>query len=264
MNSYWQKQTLESPLFENMLWSRPENKLHAGKVLVIGGNMNGFSKTVNSYQGLIDAGVGMVTVLLPKTVKKVLGNISPNVIYCPDTDSGSFGPESYSDMVEYSNGVDGILMPGELSNNSQTLVAIEKFINGVNRPLIAAEETIDLMLQLHMEILDRSNMIFIGTIDKLQKLLTKLRSTQAITSSIALVNLVELLHNFTTGKRLSIITIHDGYVVVAREGVVSTTKVEDSRYLSLPKLADAATTWIIQNPDSVFEAINCAVISFLR
>ena len=109
MNDNWLKQTLKEPLFDNLLWSRPENKLHAGKVLVIGGNMHGFSKTVNSYQGLINAGIGQVTVLLPKSVKKILGHISSDVIYCPDTDTGSFGPESFADMLEYGNLNDGVI-----------------------------------------------------------------------------------------------------------------------------------------------------------
>jgi hypothetical protein len=262
MNNYWLKQTTEAPLYENLLWSRPENKIHAGKVLVIGGNKNGFSKTVNSYQGLLNAGAGSITVLLPKTVKKVLGHISPDVIYCPDTDSGSFGPESYGDMVEYSSGIDGTFMPGELSNNSQTLVVIEKFISGTNKPLIASEDNLDLMLQLNNELLNRTNMIFIAQIDKLQKLLTKLKATQALTSNIALVNLVEVLHNFTSGKRLSIVTIHDGYVIVAKEGIVSSTKIDVLKDLTVFKLANYCTCWVAQNPDSIFEALSCAAVSF--
>ena len=261
MNDNWLKQTLKEPLFDNLLWSRPENKLHAGKVLVIGGNMHGFSKTVNSYQGLINAGIGQVTVLLPKSVKKILGHISSDVIYCPDTDTGSFGPESFADMLEYGNLNDGVFLPGELSNNSQTLVVIEKLVAQLNKPLIISEDSVELLLHYDETLINRENMTYVAGVDKLQKLLTKLKSPKPITSGMALVNLVEVLANFTTGKRLSIATIHQGYIVVAHEGRVATTKIELGVKTSIPELANHIVCWIIQNPKSVFEAINCAAIS---
>ena len=40
---YWHKQTAENPLYEDVLWARPENKHGAGKLLVVGGNLHGFA-----------------------------------------------------------------------------------------------------------------------------------------------------------------------------------------------------------------------------
>jgi hypothetical protein len=262
MNDNWLKQTVETPLYDNLLWSRPENKLHAGRVLVIGGNLHGFSKTVNSYEKLLAAGIGKVTVLLPKAVQKILGHISEDVIYCPSTDSGSFSSESLAEMLDFSNTSDGIYFCGELSNNSQTLVTIEKLVHDLKKPVITTGDSIDLILHFDNSLIDRDNMIFVGELDKIQKLLTKLRSAQPTTSNIALSNLVELLGNFTKDKQLSITTIHQGYVVVAQSGRVGTTKIEQTKNQSINELVHHAVCWIIQNPENKFEVLNCAAITY--
>ena len=140
-------------------------------------------------------------------------------------------------------------------------MVIEKLVAQLNKPLIISEDSVELLLHYDETLINRENMTYVAGVDKLQKLLTKLKSPKPITSGMALVNLVEVLANFTTGKRLSIATIHQGYIVVAHEGRVATTKIELGVKTSIPELANHIVCWIIQNPKSVFEAINCAAIS---
>ena len=45
---YWQRQTSEKPLFADVLWSRPENRNLAGKLLIAGGNLYGFAAPAES------------------------------------------------------------------------------------------------------------------------------------------------------------------------------------------------------------------------
>lgn len=262
MNDNWLKQTVDKPLYDHLLWSRPENKHHSGRILVIGGSSNGFSKTVNSYEKLQSAGIGHVTILLPKSVQKLLGHISDDVIYCPSTDSGSFGSESFADMLEFANLNDGVFFPGELSNNSETLIVIEKLISGITKPIIVAEDSIDTVLHFDSDVIDRDNMVFIGPLDKIQKLLTKLKSDQAITSGIALNNLVELLQGFTTINKLAIATIHQDYILIAKGGMVTTTKIESIKSQAIDLLAYHITVWVIQNWNNIFEAMSCASITY--
>ena len=42
-HDYWHKQTSSKPLFPELIWSRPENRQLAGKLLIIGGNLHGFA-----------------------------------------------------------------------------------------------------------------------------------------------------------------------------------------------------------------------------
>jgi len=262
MNPNWLKQTVANPLYDNLLWSRPENKLHSGKVVVIGGNSHSFAKTVNSYQLLIKAGLGQVTVMLPKPISKIIGHISSDLIFCPSTDSGSFSSQSLDNFLDYSDFSDGIFLSGELSNNSETLIVIEKLIERITKSIILSDDSIDLALQLNEHILSRDNMIYVGDLGKIQKLLTKFKSTNAITSSISLSDLVRLTQIFSSKTPISLVTIHDGYVVVAKNGQVSTTQIDKHEFVDITKLVHHCVCWVIQYPEDKFKALSCAAISY--
>jgi len=262
MSPNWLKQTVKEPLYDSLLWSRPENKQYAGKVVVIGGNLHGFAKTVNSYQLLLDAGLGQVTVLLPKPIQKIIGHISPDLIFCPSTDSGSFGSESLDSLLEYSSSADGVFLSGELSSNSETLIVLEKLVGHTLKPMIITDDSIDLIMHLDISLVNRSNMIYVGTLDKIQKLATRLKSPDPITSSLALSNLVEILTKFSLENKISLATIHQGYAVVASGGRVSSTKIEAGSDQDIFKLVHYCVAWVIQNPDSKFEALSCAAITY--
>jgi NAD(P)H-hydrate repair Nnr-like enzyme with NAD(P)H-hydrate dehydratase domain len=262
MNPYWLKQTVDKPLYDNLLWSRPENKLQAGKIVVIGGNINSFAKTVNSYQLLISAGVGQVTILLPKPIFKVIGQISTDLIFCPSTDSGSFSSQSLDNFIDYTSSADGIFLSGELSNNSETLILIEKLINRVNKPIILSDDSIDLALHFDNSLLNRNNMIYVGNLDKFQKIFSKLNSTDAITSNISLSDLVRVMKNFSQKNLVSLVTIYNDYVVVASQGQVSTTLINKPIDRDIFKLVHHCVCWIIQNPETKFQALSCSAITY--
>jgi NAD(P)H-hydrate repair Nnr-like enzyme with NAD(P)H-hydrate dehydratase domain len=83
MTTYWLKQTPDKPLFPNMLWSKPENKLHAGKLLVIGGNLHGFSAPATAFAEARKAGIGSQRVVLPDAIQKTVGAYSRRLILRP-------------------------------------------------------------------------------------------------------------------------------------------------------------------------------------
>jgi hypothetical protein len=262
MNPNWLKQTVEKPLFDSLLWSRPENKQYAGKVTVIGGNLHGFAKTVNSYQLLLDAGLGQVTVLLPKPIQKIIGHISTDLVFCPSTDPGSFGSESLDSLLDYSSTADGIFLSGELSSNSETLIVFEKLISHLTKSVIVTDDSIDLILNLDISLVNRQNMIYVGSLDKIQKLATKLRSPSPITSTIVLSNLVEIVQKISSENKINLATIHDDYVIVSSNGRVSTTKIEEVKNKDVFRLVHHCIAWVIQNPEQKFEALSCAAITY--
>src|SRR6476660_954324 len=89
-NTNWLKQAPDKPLFPDLLWSRPENKRQAGKLLVVGGNGQGFASPAAAYGAAIAAGIGAAKVILPDSLEKTLGKSFPEAIFAPSTPSGSF------------------------------------------------------------------------------------------------------------------------------------------------------------------------------
>ena len=47
--SYWKKQSIDAPLFPDIEWSKPENRLQAGKLGIIGGNKLGFAGVAEAF-----------------------------------------------------------------------------------------------------------------------------------------------------------------------------------------------------------------------
>jgi NAD(P)H-hydrate repair Nnr-like enzyme with NAD(P)H-hydrate dehydratase domain len=93
-NTNWFKQTPDKPLFADLLWSKPENRLHAGKLLIIGGNKHLVAAPGVAYSAAQKAGIGACRVILPDSTKRMVGKVFPEAEFAPSTPSGSFARES--------------------------------------------------------------------------------------------------------------------------------------------------------------------------
>src|SRR3954462_7666379 len=110
--TYWHKQTPDKPLFPDLLWSRPENKRQAGKLLIVGGNTHGFAAAGEAYAEAIKAGIGTARVLLPDGLQKTVGRVFEAGEYAPSTPSGSFGRQALAELLSLSRWADGTLLAG--------------------------------------------------------------------------------------------------------------------------------------------------------
>src|SRR5436305_544558 len=109
MPTYWHRQTPSKPLFPDLLWSRPEHKSTAGKLLIIGGNLHNFSTPAQAFNYVSEAGIGSARVLLPDSIKKLVGGVFESGEFAPSTPSGSFSQKALIDMLEQSSWADGVL-----------------------------------------------------------------------------------------------------------------------------------------------------------
>src|SRR5471030_891522 len=96
----WLRQTADKPLFPDLLWSRPENKRQAGKLLIVGGSVDGFAAPAAAFSAAAEAGIGTARVLLPDSTRKVLGTSFAEAEFCPSTPSGSFSRQALAQLLE--------------------------------------------------------------------------------------------------------------------------------------------------------------------
>src|SRR5260221_160024 len=120
-NTNWLRQTKE-PLFPDLLWSRPENKRHAGKLLIVGGNANGFATPARAYSAAAKAGIGTAKVLLPAALQKTLGKSFAEAEFALSTPSGSFSRQALDSLLDSANWADGVLLAGDFGRNSETAI----------------------------------------------------------------------------------------------------------------------------------------------
>ena len=256
--TYWHKQTPDNPLYPDLLWSRPENKRLAGKLLIIGGNAHGFAAPAEAFAAAGKAGIGSTRVLLPDSLAKTVGKVFPAGEYAPSTPSGSFRQSALAEMLDLVQWADGVLLAGDFGRNSETAVLLEKLIAKTTRQLTMSQDSVDYFLAAPDALFNRVNTLLCLDFTQFQKLSMAAHSGTAVTSTMDFLHLIDALHDFTQKHAVHLLLTHLETVFVAVEGEVSTTKGLGS--ISSTSLAAQAATWWLQNPSKPFEAISSSLV----
>jgi hypothetical protein len=264
MSDYWHKQASDKPLFPDLLWSRPENRQHAGKLLIAGGNVHGFAAPAEAYRESLKAGVGTARVLLPDALQKTVGRAFEAGEYAPSTPSGSFSQKALSEFLSLSNWADGVLLAGDLGRNSETAILLEKFAEKYSGQLTVTKDAADYFTSAPQKILERPDTAFVISLAQLQKLAASAKFPQAFTFGMDLLHLVETLHEFTEKYQANIIVKHLENILVAANGQVSSTKLAEDKEIWRVPTASHASVWWLQNPAKPFEALTTAVYEIAK
>lgn len=258
-NKYWHKQGSE-PLFPDLVWSRPENRAHAGKLLIVGGNLYSFAAAANAYQEAGKAGVGTARVLLPDKLQKTVGRVFEAGEYVPSTPSGSFAQNALTELLATSQWADGVLLAGDFGRNSETAILLEKFTEKYSGQLTITHDAADYFIPNPAAVLNRADTLFVISFAQLQKLAVNAKFPTAFTFDMDFLRLVDALHEFTSHHAVFIVTKHLDTLFVAVNGQVSTTKLGKDRPIWRVKTAAHASVWWLQNPSKPFEALTTAVL----
>lgn len=262
--TYWRKQ-IESPLFPDMLWSRPENRAHAGKLLIIGGNAHGFAAAAEAYSNAVTAGIGTAHVLLPDAIRKLVKAILETADYAPSTPSGSFGQKALTEFISHAAWADGVLLAGDLGRNSETAMVLESFTQKYSGQLTITKDAVDYFTSTPEQVLARPNTTLVLSFAQLQKIGMSVRSEHALTFDLDLLHVVDWLHEFSTQYKANIIVKHHDKIFVACAGQVSSTSSSDSAEESW-RVATAAhaAVWWLQNPGKPYESLTCGVFDTIK
>ena len=259
-DTYWYKQTKDQPLFPDLLWSRPENKSHAGKLLIIGGNSFGFASPAEAFAAATSAGAGSVRVVLPFAVRKVTNNLMPSLEYAASTPSGSFGQQALGEFQEHAAWADGVLFAGDLGRNSETAILMEGFLAKYKGQVTLVNDAVDYCLNTPSPALERPDTLVVCSMPQLQKLGVLAHSEIAFTHNMDLLHLVDGLHALTKRFTAKIIIGHLDQIIVAVAGQISSTPHADSSNWATKVAAIASVLWL-QNPDKPLEALTSSMVS---
>jgi len=259
--TYWLKQSNE-PLYPDMLWSRPESKAGAGKLLIIGGNEHAFSAPGIAFNAADRAGAGVIRVLLPKTVRKVVKHMLPEADYAPTTPSGSFSKKALAEMISLADWSDAVLLAGDFGRNSETAIVLESFIDTYAGPLVITQDAIEYFRETPLHLVNRDETLIILSLSQLQKLFMHTPSITPITLGMTTLQLVEALHDYTLEHPASIVTLHNGHLVIAWNGSVTTTQLQKDIWRV--EFASIASVYYMQNPQRIIEATTTAAYEYAK
>ncbi len=257
MHSHWQKQTAERPLFSNLIWSRPETKTTAGKLLIIGGTGQGFAAAAEAYQEAEKAGIGTARVVLPHSLERTVGRLFPGAEFVPSTPSGSFAVSALAELLDASTWAEGIMIAADTGNNSETTQLFEAFLTKHTGQLTLCGDSIDTLMTRPSQLLDRSDTTLVLTFDQLQKLAVTAHHHEAFTSDMGLLLLVERLHGFNKLHAAHLVVTYEDTVAVAADGRISTTERDDRPGTN--SIAAHTATWWLQNPNDPYAALTSSV-----
>lgn len=256
---YWYKQDATKPLFPELEWSKPENKLHAGKLLVIGGNLHGFSAPANAYAAAEKAGIGTTRVILPDAIRKSVKAFMPEADFTPSTPSGSFSIKSLDAFLEHAAWSDAVLVAGDLGRNSETAIALETFTSKYSGLLTLTKDAVDYVLETPDSILGRADTLLVMSFAQAQKLFVNAKFKTPITFDMDLLHLVAVLHDFTLTHNVHIILKHRDVILAASGGKVSSTKLSTNKEIWRVDTAATAAVWWLQHPTDAFKALTTAI-----
>jgi len=256
---FWHKQPVGKPLFPHLLWSRPENRQMAGKLLIIGGNLYGFAAPAEAYTTSLKAGIGTSRVLLPSAIQKVVGPSIENGEFAASTPSGSFSQRALVELMDWCRWADGVLFAGDLGRNSETAIMVEKFLQKCEEPTVLTKDAIDYLVATPQFALERPNTTLVPSFSQLQRLGVAAKFEKPLTFGMGLLQVVEWLHVFTGRFAPHIVVKHLDNLFVAVHGEVSTTKLPKDIPIWRLMTATHATVWWLQNHAKPFEALTTAV-----
>lgn len=258
---FWFKQTIQKPLYADLIWSRPENRAHAGKLLIIGGNAQGFAAAAEAYAGAEKAGIGTARVLLPDALYKNVSKLFPAAEFAPSTPSGSFATKALGEFLPMAHWGDGVLLAGDLGRNSETAILLESFLAKHQGQITITRDAIEYIVSQPAIVTGRPDTTLVLSFSQLRKLASELKFTTAFTSDMDLVRAVQALHELTELYPFSVITTHAGQRFVAHAGKVSSTPVKPDERVWRLKTAAGASVWWLQNPSKTFAALTTSLVA---
>lgn len=260
MFTYWKQQTPGKALFPDIEWNKPEQRTHAGKLGIVGGNKLGFVAVGDAYVAAGDAGVGQVRVLLPDVLKKLVPPIITDVVYAPDNPSGGLSQEAAANMHALGAWADAVLLIGDAGRNSETAIVYEGFIRDYSGMLTITRDAVDLLLNAPEAMVERDKTLIVASFAQLQKIFTKVYYPKILTFSMQLQQLVETLHKFTITYPVTVMTLHKDHMVIASGGQVVTMPWGNSMAIWKGNVATNAAAYWLWNPSKPLEAATASLV----
>lgn len=248
------KQDPKKALFEDLLWSRPENKRAAGKLLIIGGQAGDFINVSSCYSFAKEAGAGTIRLILPDSLRKIASRID-GVELAASNSSGSFARAALASFFENSEWSDHVLLAGDFGNSAETTIILDGFLLRGIKPITISQNAlpsigIGLEQLVHMPF----NLIIARKI--FQKIATAMRSRVPVTSITTYNQMASILEEISNKTKASYTVVDEEHTWCAYKSEVVSTQ---TKPLDLNALSAYSAVWFMQNPKNPLKATVTAV-----
>lgn len=257
-DSFWLKQDRE-PLFPDVAWNRPEQKARAKKLLIVGGHAHGFDQVGRLYQAALNAGIGQAKVVLPLSMKRLVGSELPDTVFADLTPGSSATTSAIASLKAYSDWADGIMFT-QTGNNSHTALLLSGFLRDYIAPLIVTDDLLQLLAHDATLLTQREQTIFVLSFSGLQALVKQSGSELGFRHDMGLRPFVLALKHLNQQLRAPLNVVFEQQIVSAYDGkIVSTPRRVNPDPVML---AGWMATWWLQQPTKPLETLAAVVMEF--
>ena len=255
---YFEK--IEQNPAEDLLWNVPEQK--KGVVNIVGGNSQNFRISVKMAEWMAEKyPVEIINIVLPDELKTKLPPMD-NFVFLKSTESGSFAESD--ELLNIMNHGDFNLLIGDLSKNTITSKAVTSACEATGNPTLVTRDAVDLVAENGPEkLLMNDNIILFGSMAQMQKLLRAVYYPKMLLLSQSLVQVADVLHKFTLSYPVSLVTLHNGQILIVKNGIVKAVSLEKSGYSPMMiwngELATKIVALNFYNPNNFIQATIAAI-----
>ena len=245
---------------DKLLWNVPEQK--QGFVNILGGNSQNFRMPIKIAEYMTaNYQIKTLNIVLPDALKTKLPPL-PNFVFLSSTDSGSLANKK--EILDTLNLADYNLVPGDLSKNSITIKAVTEALQEATKPSVVTRDAVDLLAEEQTErALMNENLVIVGSMAQLQKIFRAVYYPKVLLLTQPLTQVAEALHKFTLSYPVSIITLHDGQILIVKNGEVNVIPLNKTSYSPISFWSGELTAKIVAlnlyNPNEFLQAATLAV-----
>lgn len=259
-HSYWQKQSSTEPLYPDIEWSKPEQRSQAGRLAIFGGNKLGFITVRDSYELARHLGAGQIRAVLPDALRGTVPVTATDTLFLPSNPSGGLSKEGHGELHATAQWADVSLLIGDSGKNSETAIALESLLDSPNY-LVVTRDAADLLRHASQKLVERDKTVLILSFAQLQKYFQSVYYPIILSFSMQLTHLVEALHKFTLTYPATIVTFHHNQLLVAHEGLVTSTAWDDPLLIWRGSVATKAACYLLWTPKKPLEAISASFLA---
>ena len=257
--AYWRQQTPDKPFYPDMTWNLPERP--RGSLTLLGGCSSGFQAVVRTAEFAGEhLPLERVQMVVPASLEPMLTNLD-HVLFAPAGPAGAF---AQSEQLEHLPG-DALLLIGDASKNAEAATALNAAAAQFAGPVVLARDAVDLLAPHMGELLLRPNLAIVASLIQLQKVFRALYYPKMLLLSSPLLAVLETLHKFTLSYPATLLTLHEGQILVAQGGEIISTglSLTDFSPLSLwnGTLAARVAAYQIFAPDQPLATTAAAVLA---
>lgn len=252
---FWQRQKPDTALFPDIEWNKPEQRAHAGKLAIVGGNKLGFMAVSDAFTAASELGAGQVRALLPDILKKSIPASISDAVFIPSNLSGGFSREAIPELVASAQWADVVLLVGDMGRNSETAMACDRLLETYNGQLVVTRDAVELLKPVTSQLVARERTTLVLSFAQVQKLFQGVYYPKILSFSMQLMQLVDALHKFTITYPVTLVTYHHNQLVVAHGGQVITQEFDEPMHIWRGLTAARVATYLLWNPTKPLEAV---------